>query len=269
MSAWRFRGRQEGEAADSLWYKAERLPDLEGPIQKRTVFRRWRFFERIINNKRAENPDEPVRVLDAGCGEGFNLRYLSTAPGVSVFACDMDQERVDRTRQSFPSVQVAQQDLAAPDYEKGFFDIVILSHVLEQVGDDRAVLAAVRDLLSGNGVLILVVPNEGCLLAWIRDTFVDKAASRAKNRVRTYNRRRLRRLFRKAGFSLKRIERENFLFPMPWFHDFFAARKWGFYYMMALNRVLPSQSAGFLVLLERAGRESEIAARLRGIYGRG
>jgi SAM-dependent methyltransferase len=242
-----------GTRTNVFWYVAKKLPCLDDPVLRRTVMRRWRFYERAINTCRAKCPDQPVRILDAGCGEGLNLKYLATAPGVSVFACDHDQGRADQARKQFPSVQVSRQDILSPDYETGFFDIILCSHVIELIPDDMAVLSVFRRLLAPGGALILGVPNEGCLAARMRNGLLDPQSSHEAGYVHHYTRRKLEKKFRKAGFRVHKVLRENFYYPMRWMNDFMAARKLGFYYMQTLNFFFRSQAAGYHFLLRPAG----------------
>ncbi len=94
-------------------------------------------------------------ILDYGCGTGELAAYFSSngwnaygyEPGAS--ATELLQEK--------QSVQIIQKD----NFQafKGYFDVIMLWHVLEHVSDLYQTINWLRTALKDDGVLIIAVPN--------------------------------------------------------------------------------------------------------------
>jgi 2-polyprenyl-3-methyl-5-hydroxy-6-metoxy-1,4-benzoquinol methylase len=102
------------------------------------------------------------RLLDIGCGEGFNLAAAAKA-GLNGSGVDFT---LDGIRAFHPELQDAVRvgdayeilDQLIQAGEK--FDICILQHVLEHVLAPEQLMAHLGRILSENGVLIITVPND-------------------------------------------------------------------------------------------------------------
>jgi SAM-dependent methyltransferase len=82
-----------------------------------------------------------MRVLDAGCGRGRNVRYLLQA-GFDVWAIDQVPEAVESVREFaarvaplLPSEQLRVEDLSALSFADTSFDVVISNAVLHFVAN--------------------------------------------------------------------------------------------------------------------------------------
>src|SRR3954454_22618536 len=85
------------------------------------------------------------------------------------------------------------------------FDLALCSEVLEHVAEPHALLAAIRDRLSPEGLLVLSTPN----LALVRPETEEGALGRALSpglHLVLYDRRSLGRVLEQAGFAAVRIE---------------------------------------------------------------
>jgi SAM-dependent methyltransferase len=95
-----------------------------------------------------------LRLLDFGCGTGFNLTLLSEFGDVSGADRFRPEHETFRLEHQFPMLDV-ERDLQA---HQGQFDLVTALDVLEHIDDDVAGLRQLSDLLKPHGAMVLTVP---------------------------------------------------------------------------------------------------------------
>jgi SAM-dependent methyltransferase len=85
------------------------------------------------------------------------------------------------------------------------FEAVILSEVIEHVADPHPLLAAIRDRLSPDGILVLSTPNLALVRPEAEAGMLRRALSPGLHMV-LYDRAALTRVLREAGFAAVRID---------------------------------------------------------------
>jgi SAM-dependent methyltransferase len=108
-------------------------------------------------------PRDARSVLDIGSGEGWTLAdldWVSRRIGV-----DTDTAILERARSRYPECEFLEIDGASLPFEDGAFDAIILSEVIEHVGDKnkQPVIDEVVRLLRPGGTLVLTAPHAGIL----------------------------------------------------------------------------------------------------------
>jgi SAM-dependent methyltransferase len=93
-------------------------------------------------------------VLDAGCGTGGNVDWLSTR--ATVVAADTSQEAL-RLLSMRRKERLVASDVEHQPWPESTFDLVLMADVLEHV-DDRVALAEAFRILRPGGTLIATVP---------------------------------------------------------------------------------------------------------------
>lgn len=118
----------------------------------------------------AQFPDRPLRILDAGGGEGHMACRLA-ALGHQVLLCDLSDEMIQRAKNAAAAqnvsrnmrfVQCAAQDIG--QYIERPADLILFHAVLEWVAEPRQALKILYDCLSPGGVLSLMFYNQHGLL---------------------------------------------------------------------------------------------------------
>ena len=99
-----------------------------------------------------------ARVLDVGCGRGVLLAALADR-GLEVHGVEQSAEAA-RGADPRAEVRIATH-LDEAGYPPGYFDEIIIWHVLEHLDDPRRFLREARRLLVPGGRLIVAVPNFG------------------------------------------------------------------------------------------------------------
>ena len=109
----------------------------------------------------------PGRVLDVGCGEGFeSLRFAGS--GRQVVGVDYSYEASEAARRAAndvaaecgrPAFSVAQMDAVALGLASGTFDAVCSSHLIEHFSDPSGHVAEVARVLADTGAAFFLTPN--------------------------------------------------------------------------------------------------------------
>ena len=112
----------------------------------------------------AHSAARPVRILDAGCGDGLGALALAERhPEWSVVGYDLNDRLLagarDRaTNRGLANVEFRQADLTRPLPETGF-DAVMALECLNEIPDDRAALASLAAALSPAGLFVVQAPE--------------------------------------------------------------------------------------------------------------
>ncbi len=170
------------------------------------------------------------RVLDAGCGRGFYLNFLSALfPEADVVGIELDRPLLPVARSVVPAARLTNADLYHLPFADASFDKIIFSEVIEHVPDDAAALGELYRVLAPGGVLALTTPNADYPLAWdpinklleaTLDTHIQTGplAGIWANHVRLYTLEELARLVSDAGFAIEDV-RYHTRYCFPFIHN--------------------------------------------------
>jgi SAM-dependent methyltransferase len=110
------------------------------------------------------------RVLDAGGGEGRNVRALEQTRAW-VCLCDASAHGLKKVRSVVHArVPCAQCDLGSLPFENDLFDLVLMTDVVETLPDPHPALAEASRVLKPGGMLLCNIPGAGDPIA---DTEMD------------------------------------------------------------------------------------------------
>lgn len=105
--------------------------------------------------------DRSAKILDFGCGFGQMMKALINHGYTHVFGCDLDKTAIEFCLRSGLKVEdCSDMDSFVKNY-KGYFDFIIMSHVLEHIPKDKIIetLSKIRALLNDDGGIFIMVPN--------------------------------------------------------------------------------------------------------------
>lgn len=112
----------------------------------------------------AQAGGKPMRLLDAGCGDGLlSLSLAKRHRDWRVLGVDRRDDLLEGARarargRSLGNVRFEAADLTAPLPESGF-DAVVALECLHEIPDDEAALASMAGALAPGGLLALQVPD--------------------------------------------------------------------------------------------------------------
>ena len=162
-----------------------------------------RITDSLMSDKLAE---ENIRILDAGCGTGFNLKYYASGSR-KLFGLDIADPAMLCIKRSGIN-EVAQASVTAIPFRSELFDVVfsfeVVTHLPLELHDDA--FREMRRVLKPGGSLFIRVPA----FRWLWSSHDEE--------IEAYCRYRLPELEQKltrAGFKIEWISYANgFLFPV-------------------------------------------------------
>ena len=159
------------------------------------------LIDQIMKQKYRRND----KILDAGCGEGRNLRWFAGF-GYDIWGIDMDVERLSIAREIFPNLKenLIHARLSEIPFPDAHFDHIICSAVLHFAEDEnhfyKMFSELIRVLKPTGSILIRTASNIG-----LRETTEDLSDSYNDRKAGYYlNRETISQLLDK--FDLKLLE---------------------------------------------------------------
>jgi SAM-dependent methyltransferase len=150
----------------------------------------------------------PLRLLDAGCGDGLlSLALAKRHPDWTVVGIDLREDmlagaRARATARSLDNVTFQTADLLRPLPVSGF-DAVAALECLSEIPDDAAALKGMRESLRPQGLLVAQVPDRD----W--KPLLPGSATTWREQVRQgYTRDQLTALLADAGFEATELRGE-------------------------------------------------------------
>jgi 2-polyprenyl-3-methyl-5-hydroxy-6-metoxy-1,4-benzoquinol methylase len=163
----------------------------------------------------------PVRVLDAGCGNGAFSKLLHDQYGSAVVGCDLSESGIALARENAPSCRFEMLSLY-DSFVASFgthFDLVVSIEVVEHLYDPRTFVTRVREALTPGGVFVLTTPYHG----YLKNLMVAASGKcdahynplNKGGHIKFWSRPTITKLLESAGFSVERISGVG-RFPWLW-----------------------------------------------------
>ena len=116
----------------------------------------WRIAKSLGENQHKIN-----RVLDAGSGPGYGMQWLKEQiPQAKLYAIEASPDACNVLKNEV-GAHIIDTDLdgAWPDKFQGYFDLIIMRHVVEHILSPVETLAKIKKSLTSNGLLYIAVPD--------------------------------------------------------------------------------------------------------------
>ncbi len=165
-------------------YAAHR--SVEGPSGRRGSRRHGRIVR-----------PPPFRILDVGCGSGYDLLRFRDA-GCELFGIEPDPRAAAEARRQ--GITVSGSAVEAADFPDASFDVVTMIHALEHTFDPAAALANLRRMSRPHATVHLVFPTaDGLAFRLFRRDWYHLDVPR---HLHFFTHRAFARLCREAGFRI-------------------------------------------------------------------
>ncbi|MEK9672221.1 MAG: class I SAM-dependent methyltransferase [Rhodospirillaceae bacterium] len=155
--------------ADPMTAGSAALYDWLTGFEKYHAHDRWEW-DRLKDILRGEG--RPIRLLELGAGRGDFLAELADLRTVAASGIDLSASSAAAARARGLDVRhAALEDIL--DGEAETYDAVVLSHVLEHVGDPLGLMAGVTRLLAPGGRVLFSVPYSPMSREYLHDDVMN------------------------------------------------------------------------------------------------
>jgi SAM-dependent methyltransferase len=231
----------EKVANQDPWYVGSHFEWAERPSIRPIYEKRFRYFKDCIARARSRLGGK-LRLLDAGCGDGYWLGRLQHLGNLELHGIDYNPLRIERARRAIQNATIDQRSLF--DYQPAEpFDVVLLNQVIEHVQDDIGLLGKIRSILKPEGLMILGTTNEGSVLQrWANQR---RGPSFQTDHVHFYTEPEIRGKLGGQRFAIESILREVFYPGSDRVYYSLTRHEWGFKLLELLTVLLPSQCSDY------------------------
>ncbi|MBD3272515.1 MAG: methyltransferase domain-containing protein, partial [Elusimicrobia bacterium] len=163
---------------------------------------------------------------------------------------DYNKLRISRAQQRGNNAGLSVADVRTLPLKSKSCDVAFCNHVLEHIADDSDVLEEMKRILSDTGIGIISVPNEGCALARLRNTFIQPSIQKTTDHVHFFTLKTLRSKLSKAGFAVIATFRMGFFFPHLGISSKLLEFRAAEMLFAFLGKLFPSQSAEMIITVK-------------------
>jgi SAM-dependent methyltransferase len=147
------------------------------------------------------------RILDIGCGTGFNTEYLKQSGYKDIVSLDISLNALQFC-QTRDITKLVCADGTNPPFRNASFDVVMALDMIEHIEDDQACLKNMSRLVKRGGTVIIFTPAFN---------FLWGLQDEVSHHYRRYTVSELKTKVEKAGLEIYKITYANtFLFPVVW-----------------------------------------------------
>lgn len=164
----------------------------------------WFVGRRNIISSLVEKYPKGSRILEVGCSGGELIKDLNENGYKNIFGVDISKKAIELCKKRGVG-NVYLMDGESLEFDEKF-DLIILSDVLEHIGDEKKTLEGLRNSLKKGGKVICFVPAFKSL--WSYHDELNK-------HYRRYTRKRLSSVFEDNGFIVRRKSYWNFFLFFP------------------------------------------------------
>lgn len=193
--------------------------------------KRLRFARQAIEEAFPNRNPCSLRVLDVGCGNGYELALPLARQGFRVTGIDIHAPSIEHAKRMAAGLPNASFICGrVEEHNEQPYDVVILSEVLEHLSEPERLLKASIRQMNRDGIIIVTVPNgygefeiDSYLFRMLRlERLVHRLARSSaqvmaatdnhdNGHVQFFTRSRLRRLFDECSLSVFRQGAASFL----------------------------------------------------------
>ncbi len=167
------------------------------------------YFRQERKDVEALIPDNALRILDVGCGEGILGRRLLEKGASEVVGVEFAPDVSKRAERNMTRVICGDIEKIDLPFDEGYFDCMVLADLLEHLRAPLSTLKKLRKHLSDSGVVVASIPNvryHGIINMLVEGHWkYEDHGILDKTHLRFFTRKEIERLFAEAGFEITGI----------------------------------------------------------------
>ncbi len=98
-------------------------------------------------------------IADLGIGKGYYYSGIDIN-GKDIVGVDLNEENLEKTRVFYPSIKILVKDIRETGLPDNFYDLVIMSQVIEHLEDYEPALKEAKRICKSGGYFLIAVPTE-------------------------------------------------------------------------------------------------------------
>ena len=142
-----------------------------------------------LSNILPQNYNDKFKLLEIGCGVGANLRYIKNMyKNAELYGIDKNINALS-IASTFVNTQSSDMENMNLEYEKGFFDFIIVGNILQQLKNPKDVIKYLEPFLNNKGKLLVCVPDSGNASLLNNNIYINDSLSYyiKENKVKLFN----------------------------------------------------------------------------------
>jgi|TARA_B110000483_G_scaffold58530_1_gene73094 2-polyprenyl-3-methyl-5-hydroxy-6-metoxy-1,4-benzoquinol methylase len=151
------------------------------------------------------NKLKPGKILDVGAGLGHLLSAVDQK--WDKHCIEISNRGCNYIKKNYVEIKITNQELKENIFEKNYFDVVILYHVIEHLEKPLEILKSIRDILKPNGFLILGTPTSSNMMFKI---FKENFRLLDPGHLSIVSEKQLKKSLLHFGFQIELIEKPFF-----------------------------------------------------------
>jgi len=173
-------------------------PNYEQQYLKTEEKHPWFIYRRKLVYNLIKTIPKNARILDYGSGSGIFLKLLKQKGFINVIGYEPSR----KMREKYKDIKIVKNK----NKISGKYDIILLLDVIEHIKNDELFISGISKLLNQKGNLIITVPASNIL--WSSHDVLNK-------HYRRYNKKSLKKAFKKSELQILRLSYWNFFFFLP------------------------------------------------------
>lgn len=234
------------------WYSSDQIQSYDKGPYRFHLRKRIEYVKKILSNYVNNNKNK--KILDLGCGDGANLRWLANFSN-DICGADYNFLRLSRAEKNMSKVEIPVKffliDIMSLPFKENSFDIIFFNHVIEHIQEDLKALRNIYKITKKGGLLIIGTPNEGALF-WKFAYWLEPKIKQQTDHVNFYTAESFSKLAKKAGFTVKHVEHIGWGIPV-WSLDMRVRKKKRLddFFESFGKRLFKKQATSLYIILEK------------------